>query len=308
MANIISSERVKQYVIIYKTIDDKILCINEQNFDNTIVSHKYQKKGVIIFQKPVTKIGANAFEHCTTLQHIILPCLITRIERNAFYDCCNLQNVSICDLAAWCNINFENIYANPLYNGSKLYIGNRELQELSIPQDIVAINDYAFSGCISIINAILPDNLTAIGDESFSNCKNLISINIPNKVTSIGNYAFYNCTNLANITISDSVTEIGVHAFDNCIALSCVSIGKNVSVIGNYAFEDCPSLKVIISKATTPPKLYYEDYYEERLIPLDIENINKTENTHIEFIVVPKDCEQAYENSDWDSINDYQNY
>ena len=50
-----------------------------------------------------------------------------------------------------------------------------------------------------LTNITLPDNITSIGNYAFSDCNNLTSITIPNSVTSIGDWAFEDCDNLKTI-------------------------------------------------------------------------------------------------------------
>ena len=74
----------------------------------------------------------------------------------------------------------------------------------------------------------IPDSVTSIGDYAFYKCNSLTDITIPDSITSIGNYAFCNCTGLTSIKIPKSVTNIGEFAFSGCgdsleITVSCDS-------------------------------------------------------------------------------------
>ena len=51
----------------------------------------------------------------------------------------------------------------------------------------------------SIRQVTIPNSVTSIGNYAFSECSSLTSITIPNSVTSIGNYAFYGCTALVTL-------------------------------------------------------------------------------------------------------------
>ena len=122
------------------------------------------------------------------------------------------MNVYITDIAAWCNIEFESNYsANPL-QGTNLYINDKLVTELVIPDGITAIKNYTFAGCCSITSVVIPNSVTSIGAYAFYVCNKLTSISIPNSVVSIGDFAFSN-TNIANVTIGSGVEFIGRYAF-----------------------------------------------------------------------------------------------
>src|SRR5574344_1324245 len=55
----------------------------------------------------------------------------------------------------------------------------------------------------------IPDGVKSIGDYAFQYCKSLTSIIIPNSVTTIGYKTFYGCSSLKSIIIPNSVTSIG---------------------------------------------------------------------------------------------------
>jgi hypothetical protein len=70
------------------------------------------------------------------------------------------------------------------------------LTDITIPDGVTSIGDYAFSSCTSLTDITIPNGVTSIGDYAFSRCTSLTDITIPNSVTSIGNWAFWGCGNL----------------------------------------------------------------------------------------------------------------
>jgi hypothetical protein len=169
---------------------------------------------------------------------------VTFIDYYAFENCSNLENVYISDLEAWCNIEFYDSFANPLYNGANLYLNGNLVKDLVIPDSVAEIRD-AFSGCSSLESVTIPDGMTSTGIGAFMYCTNLTSVTIPDSVTSIGSNTFRGCSSLTSVTIPDSVTSIYGYAFYDCTSLTDITIPDSVTEIGSYAFAKCSSLTSI---------------------------------------------------------------
>ena len=129
----------------------------------------------ITIPNEVTSIGANAFSGCSSLESISIPRFVTSIGANAFSDC-NLKKVSMYDIAAWCNISFDDSTANPLYYAHNLYLNGNPVSNLIIPDGVKNIGDYAFQGCNSLVSVTIPDSVTNIGNCAFDGCNNLADV------------------------------------------------------------------------------------------------------------------------------------
>ena len=138
----------------------------------------------ITIPEGVTSIGNSAFSNCTGLTSITIPEGVTSIGNYAFYNCNNLTAVYITDIAAWCKIDFNGVYANPMNYADHLYLNDELATDL-----------------------VIPSSVTSIGDRAFYNCRSLTSIEIPSSVTSIGSSAFYNCLNLVSITYTGTIEQ-----------------------------------------------------------------------------------------------------
>ena len=237
--------------IWYTTTDGNVLVLNNNaEFNVSVVSNTYiNGKGVIRFDGDLTEIGVESFYNCSTLSTVHLPKSLKKSGHLAFGECWNLTGVYIYDLAAWCNIDFENlatdtIYfdANPLCYARDLYLNGELVTDLVIPEGVSEVKLIAFVGCNSITSVTIPDSVTSIDSCAFYECKNLAKVTIGDSVTTIGDYVFCLCGSLTDVTIPDSVTTIGDYAFGWCDSLTSVTIGDSVITIGDYAFYWCSSL------------------------------------------------------------------
>ena len=210
------------------------------------------KTVIISNSSGVTSIGERAFYNCSGLTSVTIPNSVTSIGGSAFYNCSGLKGVYITDLEKWCKISFGNNSSNPLSYAHSLYLNNKLVTDLIIPDSITSIGDYVFSGCSIWKSITIPNSVTSIGNSAFSGCSGLTNITIPDSVTSIGDSAFYNCSGLTSITIPDSVTSIGDYAFSGCSGLTNVTIPNSVKYIRMYAFNGCSGLtSVTIGKGVT---------------------------------------------------------
>ena len=128
------------------------------------------------------------------------------------------------------------------------YWAHNEITQVSIPQGVTHIGDYAFSGIFNPQEVDIPDGVETIGDYSFEGCfggHGKTKLVLPDSVIHIGEGAFEDCTFLQNVTLSKNLTDIGNIAFANCTALQEIQIPAGVKTIGAGAFFDCPDLKRI---------------------------------------------------------------
>ena len=161
----------------------------------------------ITIPNSLESILPSAFFGCGSLEHIDIPNSVESISMYAFagsglisvtipdsvsfigtsaFACTNLTEINV----ASGNKTYSS-YDGILYDKERLYL-NRcpgAKTEVTIPDGVLSIMQYAFE-----------------------NCNNLTSVSIPDSVTGIGNDVFY-CDNLKRIIIPKSVTDIGLRAF-----------------------------------------------------------------------------------------------
>ena len=76
--------------------------------------------------------------------------------------------------------------AGLVYNGPVLidYVGTNS--EITVPEGIEEICEYAFSGNTNITKVRFPDTVKTIGDYAFYGCENLTVVDMPHELTRIG--------------------------------------------------------------------------------------------------------------------------
>ena len=182
------------------------------------------------------------------------------------------------DAATVVNIPTE-IDGKPVTSIGKHAFSGFSLTEITIPDSVASIGEYAFYGCTSLTEITIPDSVTSIGDCSFWSCTSLTEITLPDSVTYIGYKAFLDtpwlkikqaenplvivnhilidgttCT--GSVSIPSGVTSIGGRAFDGCISLTEITIPDSVTSIES-TFEGCTSLTEI----TIPNSVTSIGYY-----------------------------------------------
>lgn len=237
----------------------------------------------------VTTIGENAFQGCTGLKSIEIPNNVTSIGFGAFEGCSNLElneydnalylgnstnpyivlvkakltDITSCEISEKC-----------MFIQDSAFKGCSTLVDVVVPDSIISVQSYAFSGCVNLEynefdNALYLGNSTnpyvvlikakstdvtsceisknckVIYGSSFSDCKGLTNIEIPDNVMMICDDAFSNCSGLKSVIIGSSLTVIGCRAFIHCSGLTSIIIPDGVTEIGGYAFYKCSGLKSI---------------------------------------------------------------
>ena len=229
----------------------------------------------------LTSIGQYAFYNCTQLPSITIPRSVTTIGYVAFAGCTSLNSVHISSIESWCGIGFGSSESNPLYYAKNLYLNDKLVSDLIIPNTVTNIKHDAFYGCTSLTSVTIPESVTSIENWAFAGCTSLTSVHIssieswcdiefgnnfsnplrganlflnkelvtdlviPNTVNEVKPWTFQGCRSLTSVALSEGIESIEQGAFYGCSNLASITIPEGVTSIGVQVFLDCSSLSSI---------------------------------------------------------------
>ena len=180
---------------------------------------------------------------------------------------------------------YYNNYTYPVVTiGTSAFENCSNLQSVTLPNSITAINKDAFYHCTKLGSVNLPEGLTSIGLRAFINC-NLTSVTIPSTVTSMGDYTFYGnpltevvwkpvtcaigtgeyapfystSSKITKFTFGDQVETIPSYLCKNMSLLDTIVLPPSVKSLGQYAFAFCTNLKSInlpVTQKTLPVSFF----------------------------------------------------
>ncbi|MBQ8738926.1 MAG: leucine-rich repeat protein [Clostridia bacterium] len=241
----------------------------------------------------VKVIGAYAFYDCPSLKDVYIGSGVEKMESSAFHST-SIERVFCPSLTDWCEIEFEDKYANPLYHYTDEFIvGDKALTNL-VTEGIKKIPKHCFAGFDKLVTIKISEDTTEIGDGAFYQCVSLISVEIYGAGKTIGFGAFTNCSSIAVVNFygtlkewcemtfkseqsnpvycskslhlsseplqvfyDTSITQIGDYALINCEGLSGINLSSEITKIGAKAFCGCVNVSKLIFNSKSVEDLAY---------------------------------------------------
>ena len=190
-----------------------------------------------------TSVQPYILKNSTSVENVTLLGLVASVDNYAFANCVNLKSV-----------NLQNI----LRIEDSAFSGCTSLTDITMSKNLTKIGAYAFKGCTALKSIDLPDTLTKVESNAFENCSSMESFVIPSGMEVIPYKMFGSCYALKTVTIPDTVVEIEGYAFNGCKNLEGVVIPDSVTIIGHSAFGDCKN--PIYCEATEKPAGWAYDW------------------------------------------------
>lgn len=248
------------------------------------------------FPESLEYIGGDAFCECKKLKSITLPSSLKELNSYAFRGCTSIEgfygNEKFHTPDHKCLIfEMNSPYVPASWNGTWICgFAGHGLNEYTIPEGIVGIENYTFESKVDLQQVTLPSSIVEVAAHAFEGCSNLESIygentsedhrcvvfggqlrtlaarkgvsstyKIPDNITSIGYGAFVGCSEIETITMGDQITHIEGYAFAWCPNLKSITLSAGLKDISGYnAFLHSDNLETIYCRAIVPP-LYYDN-------------------------------------------------
>lgn len=201
-------------------------------------------KVTFAYPELVKTIGNSAFKNAVLTSYILeesnQPVII---DGYAFAGCSQIANLTLPN--------------NVLRVNESAFEGCTAMKSLILGDKTLVIDKSAFSGCTGLTSVQFNDVLQSIGGGAFRNCTSLATISdLPNslcdwvEVTSttgygFGNAVFSGCTSLKNISLPSSLTKVPEELCLGCTSLATVSFGDSITSVSSSAFKNCLNLQEV---------------------------------------------------------------
>ena len=144
--------------------------------ESGILTNYSGTKTDVVIPDTVKEIGEAAFKGNKTINSVVFPTGITKIGKQAFQNCLSLYKI---DLG---NTGVTEI-------GIDAFSYCSSLNEVTLPDSLKKIENYAFYYCSKLSEITLPYSVEMIGMEAFNNTS-IVSVSLPKGIQTVLDFAF----------------------------------------------------------------------------------------------------------------------
>lgn len=245
------------------TIPDGVTVINTSAFAGSGVKE-------IMIDGDVERIGARAFENCSSLEKVEIGPSLQSIQAEAFEGCTQLQTLVLDGLTAlpegFEDLPFEHIgtlvVRDSLPEGLGECLAYEDFDVDIVLESVSEIPDGAFSGVQGLGAVKILGNVESFGTGVFkgSGLKSFIYENSGDFI--VPEESFQGCAQLATVEIGNTY-RVGKNAFKDCAAMTDFTVDENASItVCEYGFSGCSSLSSLRCEAldASLPVAYASNY------------------------------------------------
>ncbi len=264
------------------TIPDSVTTIGASAFESC------KDLTSIVIPDSVTSIGSMAFYGCSALTEVSIGNGILRVGGGAFNECAALKFteyesckylgnennphavlIELVDDTSGTTLRPRYIHENTSVIAGGAFAGCKTINQVDIPDSVIAIGEAAFSGCSKLRNLDFGSGIRIIEKNAFYGISSSITeINLPVTVEEIGFNAFYGCYGVERLTTPaafdtlddmfgdsdgqrmENLTYVKItgtlpindSAFDCYETITDIIIADGVPSIGKYAFRGCKGI------------------------------------------------------------------
>lgn len=149
---------------------------------------------------------------------------------------------------------------------AEAFMGMKKLRSVTIPDSVALIWMRAFADCTALEQVEFQGELIALDDYCFSGCTSLKELDLP-LVDSTFCHQFSGCTALKKVSLCDGQPQIGTGAFEGCTSLESIYIPVSVDRIFLSSISPNENLKIYGVKGSTADR--YAQKIGVDFVPVD---------------------------------------
>jgi|GEM_PF-6076764 len=205
----------------YLIVEEGVTSIGALAFTSTM------GKGIrfVTFPSTLERIERDAFKDCN-VQELNVPPNVTYIHPGAFYNC-PITAVTVDE-----NNNVYTSRSGVMFTKNMMeivhYPAKKVGRQYTIPEGVRTIGEYAFVGNM-LYEVTIPNTVDYISDWAFNNCNDMLNLTIPDSVIHLGYGSIGYCRNLSKLVIGDGITNITMDMVPSIFeSVKTLHLGKGV--------------------------------------------------------------------------------